>query len=190
MFDPRRRTEELDDEARSDDPGETSSVSSHSAWPCCTFSMRRGDVNTAGRAPVARVVLDPVRTVMLADWLLEAPLPRLKKRMMHGQTICLWCTAPVTPRRGGSPRKFCSTRCRHEFHSCARRWAEAAVDLGILTIDDIRSGDPAACTLLQRANSPAPEYPYPSRVVPRSSSRYSQEDFERLLAVTIAARRR
>jgi hypothetical protein len=78
---------------------------------------------------------------------------------MSGETICLWCTVPYFLRRGGSPRKFCSTRCRHKFHSCARRWAEAAIDLGILTIDDIRSGDPAACTLLLEATSLAPAPP-------------------------------
>jgi hypothetical protein len=108
--------------------------------------------------------------------------------MMHGQTICLWCAAPVTLRRGGSPKKFCCARCRHEFHSCARRWAEAAVDLGILTIDDIRSGDPAACTLLLEATSLA-EDPVPA--LPRVDNRSAaQEYFEAAIARAIAIRRR
>jgi phage terminase small subunit len=68
--------------------------------------------------------------------------------MMHDETICLWCAAPVTLRRGGSPKKFCSARCRHEFHSCARRWAEAAVAAGALSVDVLKNGDLAACTLV------------------------------------------
>jgi hypothetical protein len=86
------------------------------------------------------------RTVM------DARLTKLEtKRMMHGETICLWCAAPVTLRRGGSPKKFCSARCRHEFHSCARRWAEAAVAAGALSIDVLKNGGFAACTLLPGA---------------------------------------
>jgi hypothetical protein len=45
------------------------------------------------------------------------------------------------------------------FWSALRRWSERAIDLGILTIDDIRSGDPAACTLLLEATSLAPAPP-------------------------------
>jgi hypothetical protein len=116
--------------------------------------------------------------------------------MMSGETICLWCTAPYSLRRGGSPRKFCSTRCRHKFHSCARRWAEAAIDLGILTIDDIRSGNPAACTLLLEATSLAPgaapswqDHPVPE--LPRVASLYTpQEQLEAAMARAIAIRRR
>jgi hypothetical protein len=116
--------------------------------------------------------------------------------MMQGQTVCLWCAAPVTLRRGGSPRKFCSIRCRHEFHSCARRWAEAAIDLGILTIDDIRSGDPAARTLLLKATSLAPVaappwQDHPAPELPRVASLYTpQEDLEAAMARAIAIRRR
>jgi hypothetical protein len=115
--------------------------------------------------------------------------------MMHGQTICLWCAARVTLRRGGSPRKFCSPRCRHEFHSCARRWAEAAVAAGALSIDVLKNGDPAACTLLPRATlavpigEAAPQHLGP--VSPRADSRFTrQQDLERLKAQAIAARRR
>jgi hypothetical protein len=77
--------------------------------------------------------------------------------MMHGQTLCLWCAAPVTLRRGGSPRKFCSTRCRHEFHSCARRWAETAIATGGLSVDVLKNSDAAAaCTLPEREEPTLP----------------------------------
>jgi hypothetical protein len=42
------------------------------------------------------------------------------------------------------------------FWSALRRWAERAVAAGTLTVDHIRSSDPAACTLLPGAISPAP----------------------------------
>jgi hypothetical protein len=115
--------------------------------------------------------------------------------MMHAQTICLWCAAPVALRRGGSPRKFCCARCRHEFHSCARRWAEAAVAAGALSVDVLKNGDPAACTLLQGTisltlESQSPEQ-FPTPVVHRAESSYTQQqDLERLMAQAIAARRR
>jgi hypothetical protein len=115
--------------------------------------------------------------------------------MMHGQTICLWCAAPVTLRRGGSPRKFCCARCRHEFHSCARRWAEAAVAAGALSVDVLKSADPAAYTLLRGTISPTPESQspkqYPTPVVHRAESSYTrQQDLQRLMEQAIAARRR
>jgi len=62
---------------------------------------------------------------------------------------CLWCGQPFEPRHtGGSPRVFCTSGCRTAFHSAARRWAEQAVAAGLLTVAELRSGDPAACTLL------------------------------------------
>ena len=115
--------------------------------------------------------------------------------MMHDETICLWCAAPVTLRRGGSPKKFCSARCRHEFHSCARRWAEAAVAVGALSIGTLKKGDFAACTLLPEATSPAPlgeaAPQYSSPAAPRAESRYTrQQHLEQLMARAIASRRR
>jgi hypothetical protein len=68
---------------------------------------------------------------------------------------CVWCGRPFPTRRGGSRQTFCCSRHRHAFHSAARRWAERAVVVGTLTVDHIRNGDPAACTLLPRGNSPA-----------------------------------
>jgi hypothetical protein len=71
---------------------------------------------------------------------------------------CFWCCNRFTPRRGGSPRRFCSPRHRKEFHSAARRFGERAVAAGILTIADLRSGAGAACTLLEAA-APTPTAP-------------------------------
>jgi hypothetical protein len=110
--------------------------------------------------------------------------------MILGRTICLWCAAPVTLRRGGSPRKFCNARCRHEFHNCARRWAEAAVAAGALSVDVLKNGDPAAYTLLPRATSVVtPQHLGP--VSPRADSRFAnQKSLERLMAQAISVRRR
>src|SRR6516162_5201823 len=107
--------------------------------------------------------------------------------MMHAERgLCLWCTAAFTLRRGGSPKKFCSARCRHEFHSRARRWAEAAIAAGILTAADIRNGDPAACTLVLAAGSYGTVGEAPGRrsapVAPSADGPSArQRAFERLL---------
>ena len=61
---------------------------------------------------------------------------------------CRWCGRACRPRRGGSPRVFCTSGCRNAFHTAARRWAERAIAAGMLTIAELRNGDPAACTLL------------------------------------------
>ena len=42
------------------------------------------------------------------------------------------------------------------FWAAARRWAEAAVASGVLSVDDIRNGATKACTLLLEAGSLAP----------------------------------
>jgi hypothetical protein len=70
--------------------------------------------------------------------------------------VCVWCGRPLSARRGGSPKRFCSAAHRIAFWSALRRWAERAVAAGALTIANIRSGDPTACTLLPGAISPAP----------------------------------
>jgi hypothetical protein len=109
---------------------------------------------------------------------------------------CPWCERPFRPRRGGSPQRFCQSKCRVAFWSALRRWSERAIDLGILTIDDIRSGDPAACTLLLEAASRAPvaappwqDHPVPE--LPRVASLYTpQDELEAAMAGAIAIRRR
>lgn len=70
--------------------------------------------------------------------------------------VCLWCGRSFVPRRGGSEQRFCSPRHRHEFHVAARRFAERAIAAGSLTIEDLKNGDAAACTLHVGGNSASP----------------------------------
>src|SRR5580704_13610273 len=70
--------------------------------------------------------------------------------------LCKWCERPFRGRRGGSPQRFCGARCRMLFWSALRRSGERALAEGILTIADIRTGAPAACTLCQRTELPLP----------------------------------
>jgi hypothetical protein len=42
---------------------------------------------------------------------------------------------------------FCAPACRTAFHTAARRWAERAVDVGVLSLDQIRNDDFTPCTL-------------------------------------------
>ena len=80
------------------------------------------------------------------------------KRSIETAPACLWCGRPFQARRGGSPQRFCCGAHRMAFWSALRRWAERAVAAGALTVDHIRSGDPAACTLLPGGNSPASKH--------------------------------
>jgi hypothetical protein len=109
--------------------------------------------------------------------------------------ICDWCNTPFRPRRGGSPQRFCDGRCRTAFWSALRRWGERAIDAGVLTIDDIRTGDPTACTLLPGARSDASVDEAPRQhiapVALREESRCTgQRDLEAAMAEAIAMRRR
>ncbi len=76
--------------------------------------------------------------------------------MQSGEAKCSWCGLDLQSRRGGSPQRFCSTEHRSLFWSTLRRWGARAVAAGILTIADIRNGDPAACTLPGAPVSPPP----------------------------------
>jgi hypothetical protein len=60
---------------------------------------------------------------------------------------CLWCTSSFEPRRSGSPQRFCGTKCRTKFWSALRRWGDRAIDAGILSVADVKSGVATACTL-------------------------------------------
>jgi hypothetical protein len=71
-------------------------------------------------------------------------------------TECEWCEQPFRPRHGGSPQRFRGSKCRAGFWSALRRWGERAVAAGILTIDDIKNANPAACTLPGARISPPP----------------------------------
>jgi hypothetical protein len=75
--------------------------------------------------------------------------------MSGGGGRCLWCEHPFRGHRGGSAQRFCTARCRTAFWSALRRWGERALSAGVLTVDHIRSSDPAAGTLLPGAVSPA-----------------------------------
>ena len=79
----------------------------------------------------------------------------LGRQLMTPEIVCPWCGRSLHAcRRGGSPQKFCCATHRAAFHSAARRWAERAVSVGLLTADDLKA-DPAACTLLPVTVSPA-----------------------------------
>ena|SRR6516165_10699462 len=115
--------------------------------------------------------------------------------MTEGATAsCPWCKAPFRPRRGGSPQRFCGSKCRTEFWIALRRWGERAISVGILTIADIKNDDPAACTLLCDPVLPSSQAePTEQRSVPVTpSERYytSQEELEQLMSRAIAGRRR
>ncbi len=48
---------------------------------------------------------------------------------------CLWC--PITflkTTRGGREKRFCSNRCRAQYHYALRRWAQLAVDAGLVPV--------------------------------------------------------
>jgi hypothetical protein len=107
---------------------------------------------------------------------------------------CEWCGKPYRPRRGGSPQRFCGSGCRTAFWSALRRWGERAIAAGVLTIPDVRNGDPAACTLLSGADLPEEVRDDHSRltqpVARRARSCTSEEALELAMARAIAARRR
>jgi hypothetical protein len=67
------------------------------------------------------------------------------------------------PRKAGSPQRFCSSKCRDEFHSAGRRYAERAVLGGLLTVADLRNGPAEACTLLP-AQERRSDYPPPGDI--------------------------
>ena len=69
---------------------------------------------------------------------------------------CLWCNRKFPPRSraGGSPQRFCCAAHRMAFWSALRRWGERALAAGVLSIDQIRNGSLAACTLVRDVNSP------------------------------------
>lgn len=73
--------------------------------------------------------------------------------------VCLWCNTGFEPRKGGSPQRFCNSKCRDAFHSAARRWAEMAVLSGVVTAADLRNAPAEACMLLpaQERRSDYPE---------------------------------
>jgi hypothetical protein len=66
--------------------------------------------------------------------------------MTTANTTCIWCGRLFATRRtGGSPQRFCRSEHRNAFWTAARRWAERAVAIGVVTIAELRAG--ATCTL-------------------------------------------
>ena len=94
-------------------------------------------------------------------------------------TACLWCGRPFPARRGGSPKRFCCATHRTAFWSALRRWAERAVAVGALTVDQIRNADPAACTVLPGGKAPAP-IPQAQKPAPAASAERPEEATELL----------
>ena len=60
---------------------------------------------------------------------------------------CDWCGRPFIPRRGATPQRFCTSRCRASYHKATRQWCEAEIAAGRLTIGAVRDGAAAANTL-------------------------------------------
>ena len=84
--------------------------------------------------------------------------------------ICPWCSGYLPERANrGSPRRFCSTKCRHQFQSAERRFTQELIQRGFLTAEDLHkwaSGKAhaldseeldveVATTLPERADSPS-----------------------------------
>ena len=75
---------------------------------------------------------------------------------------CAWCDGAFQPRAtGGRRQRFCGDRCRRALDRAGRRWIADALDGGMLTVADLKSGPAATRTLLPAASSPsaAPEGP-------------------------------
>jgi hypothetical protein len=68
---------------------------------------------------------------------------------------CQWCGKTLPPRlnTGGLTKRYCSKTCRHSIHLAARRWAMQAIDVGTLTVAEIRNAPLAPYTVVQSANS-------------------------------------
>jgi hypothetical protein len=83
-------------------------------------------------------------------------LPNRRRTMSqqpHGKTsACLWCgTAFQATRQGGHVKRFCGARHRAAFHSAARRWVHRAVEVGLLSVADLKAAR-LTCTLHRRAS--------------------------------------
>jgi hypothetical protein len=51
---------------------------------------------------------------------------------------CLWRGRPFDGRRHrGSPRRFCSVKCQHDYRTAATRWAIRALEAGLITVSDL-----------------------------------------------------
>ena len=99
---------------------------------------------------------------------------------------CQWCEGPFRARRGGSPQRFCSSKCRSAFWTALRRWAERAVAAGVLSLDQIREDAPEACTLLPGGKAPAVP-PEPPGEAAESSPFTETWEFRAMVAEAVTA---
>ncbi len=58
-------------------------------------------------------------------------------------TECLWCPTTFTSiTRGGREKKFCGNECRASYHYALRRWAQLAVDAGLVPVECFKKFGP------------------------------------------------
>ena len=54
-------------------------------------------------------------------------------------TPCRWCGRPFEPMtRGGNVKAFCRPKCKGAFETAARRYAYRAVELGLLSVAELK----------------------------------------------------
>ena len=54
-------------------------------------------------------------------------------------TSCPWCRRPFEPvKRGAHVKRFCRGKCKSEFETAARRYAYKAVELGVLSVPEMK----------------------------------------------------
>ena len=54
-------------------------------------------------------------------------------------TPCRWCNRPFEPMtRGGNVKIFCKPSCKNKFETAARRYAYRAVELGLLSVAELK----------------------------------------------------
>ena len=52
---------------------------------------------------------------------------------------CPCCGEPFEPvKRGAHVKRFCRPKCKHDFETAARRYACRAVELGLLSVPEMR----------------------------------------------------
>lgn len=63
-----------------------------------------------------------------------------------GEGGCTWCGRPLPfrERPRGSPRRFCSTGCRHAYRAAALAWAMAVIETGLITVSDLKAPQESA----------------------------------------------
>lgn len=77
--------------------------------------------------------------------------------MANAAGLCPWCNRRFRSRStGGKPQRFCCLSCRRAFDSAVRRWVRNALDRGVLTIDDLKSGRQGTRALALTASSASP----------------------------------